>query len=85
MRVTARGMALLIVGLVVSPTWGQPSPSVDDVLQMLRAGGYVIVVRHGATHPDQAVGSRATFASRECAWRFDERPSAHRPPAAATA
>src|SRR2546427_11508950 len=54
MRVTARGMALLIVGLVVSPTWGQPSPSVDDVLQMLRAGGYVIVVRHGATHPDQA-------------------------------
>src|SRR2546426_2750250 len=55
MRVTARGLALLIVGLVVSPpTWGQPSPSVDDVLQMLRAGGYVIVVRHGATHPDQA-------------------------------
>src|SRR5437667_6500423 len=47
-------MALRIVGLVVSPTWGQPSPSVDDVLQMLRAGGYVIVVRHGATHPDQA-------------------------------
>src|SRR5438445_2412437 len=54
MRVTASGMSLLIVGLVVSPTWGQPAPSVDDVLQMLRAGGYVIVVRHGATHPDQA-------------------------------
>src|SRR5438093_9653767 len=55
MRVTARGLALLIVGLVVSPpTWGQPSPSVGDVLKLLRAGGYVIVVRHGATHPDQA-------------------------------
>jgi len=49
---------------VVSPFWssgsssgppgGQTSPSVGDVLKLLRSGGYVIVVRHGATHPDQA-------------------------------
>jgi broad specificity phosphatase PhoE len=45
---------VLAVGLVVGSAWGQPSPSVGDILEMLRAGGYVIVFRHGATHPDQA-------------------------------
>jgi broad specificity phosphatase PhoE len=50
----ARGLALVIVAFVVASAWGQASPSVDDLVQMLRAGGYVIVFRHGATHPDQA-------------------------------
>ena len=54
MRAAARGLALVIVALVVASAWGQASPSVADLLQMLRAGGYVIVFRHGATYPDQA-------------------------------
>jgi phosphohistidine phosphatase SixA len=45
---------LLVVALAVGSAWGQSSPPVDDMLQMLRGGGYVIVFRHGATHPDQA-------------------------------
>jgi hypothetical protein len=53
MGIALRGLALLVVGLVVG-SWGQTSPSVGDVRKVLRAGGCVIVVRHGATHPDQA-------------------------------
>lgn len=44
----------MIVALVVASAWGQAFPSVADLLQMLRAGGYVIVFRHGATYPGQA-------------------------------
>jgi broad specificity phosphatase PhoE len=44
----------LFVGLVFGSAWGQGSPSAADVLEALRGGGYVIVVRHGATHTDQA-------------------------------
>jgi len=44
----------LFVGLVFGSAWGQASPSAADVLEALRGGGYVIVVRHGATHTDQA-------------------------------
>ena len=54
MRTLARGMAIVIVAVVASSAWGQTSPSVGDLMQMLRSGGYVIVFRHGATHPDQA-------------------------------
>ena len=54
MRALARGMAIVIVALVAGSAWGQASPSVSELLRMLRGGGYVIVVRHGATHPDQA-------------------------------
>jgi hypothetical protein len=52
MGIALRGLAFLVVGLVVGSVWGQTSPSVGDVLKLLRSGGYVIVVRHGATHPD---------------------------------
>jgi broad specificity phosphatase PhoE len=54
MAIAARVLVLLVVALAVGSAWGQSSPPVDDVLQMLRGGGYVIVFRHGATHPDQA-------------------------------
>ena len=54
MAIAVRAFVVLAVGLVVGSAWGQPSPSVGDILDMLRAGGYVIVFRHGATHPDQA-------------------------------
>ena len=54
MTIVARGIAVLALGLVVGSAWGQSSPSVDEVLTLLRAGGYVIVFRHGATHQDQA-------------------------------
>jgi broad specificity phosphatase PhoE len=39
---------------MVGSAWGQGSASVEEILQALRAGGHVIVFRHGATHPDQA-------------------------------
>jgi histidine phosphatase superfamily protein (branch 1) len=50
----ARGLTLLIAALVAASAWGQASPSMDDLAQLLRTGGYVIVFRHGATHADQA-------------------------------
>ena len=49
-----RMLAVLLVGCVVGLAWGETSSSPRDLLQLLRAGGYVIVVRHGATNPDQA-------------------------------
>ncbi len=45
--------SLVMVALLVSPAFGQTLPP-EEVLKVLRAGGYVIVVRHGATHADQA-------------------------------
>ena len=52
MSITLRTLAILIA--LVGTAWSQTSPPVGAVLQLLRAGGYVIVVRHGATHTDQA-------------------------------
>ena len=43
----------LAVMLLAAAAWAQTA-SVDDILSKLRAGGYVIVLRHGATHNDQA-------------------------------
>jgi phosphohistidine phosphatase SixA len=40
--------------LFAVPAYAQPRPSDGELAQMLRAGGYVIVLRHGATHADQA-------------------------------
>jgi broad specificity phosphatase PhoE len=44
---------LLVVALPVATGGAQPV-SLDAIVEALRGGGYVIVVRHGATHPDQA-------------------------------
>lgn len=54
MTLAARALVVLVVALMVGSAGGQPSPPVDDVLQTLRGGGYIIVFRHGATHADQA-------------------------------
>ena len=40
--------------LFALPVNAQPRQSDAELAQMLRAGGYVIVLRHGATHADQA-------------------------------
>jgi broad specificity phosphatase PhoE len=52
MSITLRTLAILMA--LVGTAWSQTSPPVGAVLQLLRAGGYVIVFRHGATHNDQA-------------------------------
>ena len=54
MNVARSAVALLIAGAFVGSAWGQAASSVDDVVKLLRAGGHVIVFRHGATHADQA-------------------------------
>jgi phosphohistidine phosphatase SixA len=48
--------ALCAIGalLFASPASAQSRPGDAELAQMLRAGGYVIVMRHGATHADQA-------------------------------
>jgi phosphohistidine phosphatase SixA len=46
--------AIFIAFVLVCPALAQQRPSDSDLAQMLRAGGHVIVVRHGATHADQA-------------------------------
>jgi broad specificity phosphatase PhoE len=48
-----RAAAALAAVLVTGLAWAQTG-SVDDVLSKLRTGGHVVVVRHGATHADQA-------------------------------
>jgi len=52
-----RVVTALAVCWVLSATpgmWGQAAADDQDFAQTLRAGGLVIVVRHGATFPDQA-------------------------------
>jgi phosphohistidine phosphatase SixA len=47
-------LSTIIALLFAVPAFAQSRPSDVELVQMLRAGGYVIVVRHGATHTDQA-------------------------------
>ena len=54
MRSAVRALGLIAVALAVGSVWAQAPPSADDVLKLLRGGGYVVVFRHGATHADQA-------------------------------
>jgi broad specificity phosphatase PhoE len=48
------GALVLTTMLVAITAWAQDTATVQDILSKLRAGGHVIVVRHGATHADQA-------------------------------
>ena len=54
MSMAFRGAVVLALGLFVGSAWAQGAASIDDILKTLRAGGCVILVRHGATHADQA-------------------------------
>jgi len=54
MRIVVRALGLIAVALTVGSAWAQAPPSADEVLKLLRGGGYVVVVRHGATFADQA-------------------------------
>ena len=40
--------------LFAVPTLAQSRPSDAELVRMLKGGGHVIVLRHGATHSDQA-------------------------------
>ena len=54
MTMACRAAVSLAVVLITVAAWAQSATSLDDLLTTLRAGGQVIVVRHGATHADQA-------------------------------
>jgi phosphohistidine phosphatase SixA len=55
MRRAHNWLLLAIVGLAWSgPAHCQSHPSDMEIVQALRAGGHVIVIRHGATNEDQA-------------------------------
>ena len=50
----ASWLGLLAVVLFVSTAGAQVDPALTEAVRALSGGGYVIVFRHGATHPDQA-------------------------------
>lgn len=50
----AQGVSAVLTALLMTAAAWAQSGSVDDVLSKLHAGGHVIVLRHGATHNDQA-------------------------------
>ena len=48
-------IAVAVAALAISaPGHAQPRPSDAEIAALLRAGGHVIVIRHGATNEDQA-------------------------------
>jgi broad specificity phosphatase PhoE len=50
-----RAVLFAVIALILGgPVLAQPRPSDEELATGLRAGGYVIVIRHGATHADQA-------------------------------
>lgn len=53
-----RGFLLVLIALAIlavgAPGYAQSRPSDAEIAALLRAGGHVIVIRHGATYPDQA-------------------------------
>jgi broad specificity phosphatase PhoE len=53
-RVTAAVVIFLLAVATLASTARAQGASVDELLGKLRAGGHVIVLRHGATHADQA-------------------------------
>ena len=53
MTIVCRAMASLAMVLMAVGASAQTA-SVEEILTTLRAGGHVLVLRHGATHTDQA-------------------------------
>jgi broad specificity phosphatase PhoE len=63
-NLSRRAIAALavFVGLSAMPgIWGRAAAEEQDIAQALRGGGLVIVVRHGATAPDQADSDPLNF------------------------
>ena len=54
MAIKSLAVLCAIALLFAASALAQPRPSDIELVQLLRAGGNVIVVRHGATHNDQA-------------------------------
>ena len=54
MTIVRCGSLVLMTVLAAITAWAQDAATVQDILTKLRAGGHIIVVRHGATHADQA-------------------------------
>src|SRR2546426_7502968 len=54
MTIVRCGALVLMTVLVAITASAQYAATMQDILTKLRAGGHVIVVRHGATHADQA-------------------------------
>jgi phosphohistidine phosphatase SixA len=54
MRRMVAGLAMVMTAWLAVPAWAQDAAAVAGILKTLHGGGYVIVVRHGATHNDQA-------------------------------
>jgi hypothetical protein len=50
------GIAVMFWSL---PALGQPAPSQTEWINAVRAGGHVIVIRHGATHTDRPTAIRS--------------------------
>ena len=53
-NVASFAVAIGLAATLALPAPGRAAAGAADLMQALRAGGYVIVVRHGATFPDQA-------------------------------
>jgi broad specificity phosphatase PhoE len=53
MNTACRVAAVLVLGTIAASARAQSGPA-RELVNALRAGGHVVVVRHGATHPDQA-------------------------------
>jgi len=45
MSVVFRTLTVLVIAIMAGWAWGQAVPPTGELLQMLHAGGYVIVVR----------------------------------------
>src|SRR5438270_5895678 len=54
MTIVRCGALVLMTVLVAITASAQDAATMQDILTKLRAGGHVIVLRHGATHTDQA-------------------------------
>ena len=53
-RLSLAAAALLLIGLAHGAAQAQPRPNDADLANSLKAGGYVIVMRHASADPDKA-------------------------------
>jgi len=60
-RRTIAALAVFVSLSAMPGIWGRAAAEEQDIAQVLRAGGLVIVIRHGATVPDQADSDPLNF------------------------